>query len=137
MKYNPDTTAVSESDTGGDERSYLVTSLESASLYYFAAQVKNDGLWSSITVASSTCFQDTLAPVDTQKIANTINIAGINSIPPLMCLATVDCDCEHLKWDQELSMQRYCFSVINTLKMATRHGDTILESINFNGENVY
>lgn len=134
LKYNPDTLLYQRAILGGDERTYRVTSLEAGTLYYFAAQIKKDDLWSSITVTSSTSFR-TLAPTDTQRIANTVKINGLKFDTTTNIL--------NVRWTVDRSSMEsgpvqaaICFSVEKYPEDGPSAGDTIIENVNFNSENV-
>lgn len=134
LKYNPDTLQYQRVKLGGDERTYRVTSLESGTLYYFAAQIKKDDLWSSITVTSSTSSK-TLAPIDTQRIANTIKINGLK-FDTTTNMFVVRWTADRSSMESGPVQAAICFSVDKYPEDGPSVGDTIIENVNFNSENV-
>jgi hypothetical protein len=134
LKYNPDTSKYSPITLLGNDRVHKFGNLEFNTLYYFAAQTKNGGLWSSITSTASTSAK-TLNAIDTQRVANTIKINGLK-FDTTTNILTVRWSIDRSGLENQRLQAAICFSVDSYPESGPNVGDSIIENINFNSENI-
>jgi hypothetical protein len=134
LTYNPGTSRFIPLTLGGSTKSALVENLDTNTHYYFAAQIKKNGLWSSITT-SSRADTFTLGSNSNKKVPNTIKITDTlfdSTANTLTIRWTVDSTGMGIQ-NPEVAI---CFSVVTFPLAGPAQGDSVIDVINFHTENV-
>jgi hypothetical protein len=133
LKFNPDPQTYTAVAVSGSERSGTVNNLEPGILYYFAAQIKKNDLWSSITVDSRTFKQ--MPEIDTQQVKNTIKIKkiGFDSTKNML---TVQWSMDSVGLGKTELQAAICFSVDSFSVNGPGENDTVIVNVNFNIDNI-
>jgi hypothetical protein len=133
LKFNPDPQTYTSTIVGGTDRTCSVNNLEPGVLYYFAAQIKKNNLWSSITVDSRT-FKD-MPVIDTQQVKNTIKIKKI-TFDSTKNILTVQWSIDSTGLGKSELQAAICFSVDSFSVNGPGENDTTITNVNFSMDNI-
>ncbi|HEX2957696.1 MAG TPA: immunoglobulin domain-containing protein, partial [Chitinispirillaceae bacterium] len=134
LTFNPNSLQYTPLTVGGGIRSLSVENLDTNTHYYFAAQIKKDVLWSTITATSRT-DKFTLGSADTRKVQNAIKVINTSFDTIANALS--------VRWSVDSTgisgfnlQAAVCFSVLTYPLAGPGLGDSIIESVNLHYENV-